>query len=136
MRVREALVPDARVLSAEAPAREVAELLARPSVETALVVDGERLLGCVTRQAIVAALARGDDVGRLTAGDLAAGEVTTIGPDAGLDEAIRLMAERGLERLVVTEDGRFLGILPREPLVRRIMEDDPPPESDEPTGVR
>ncbi len=136
MRVREAVVPDPRVLSAEAPAREVAELLARPSVETALVVDGERLLGCVTRQAIVAALARGDDVGRLTAGDLAAEEVTTIGPDAALEEAIRLMAERGLERLVVTEDGRFLGILPREPLVRRIMEDDPPPESDEPTGVR
>jgi CBS domain-containing protein len=134
--VREALVPDPRVLAADASVREVAELLARPNVETALVLDGERLLGCVTRQAIVAALADGKDVARLSARELAAGEVTTIGPDAALDEAIRLMAEHGLERLAVTEDGRFLGILPREPLVRRIMEDDPPPESDEPTGFR
>ena len=52
------------------------------------------------------------------------------------DTGLALYVEHGLERLAVTEDGRFLGILPREPLVRRIMEDDPPPESDEPTGFR
>jgi CBS domain-containing protein len=134
--VREALVPDPRVLAAEAPAREVADLLSRPNVETALVVDGERLLGCITRDSIVAAVARGDDVQALFARDLADGDLATISPEASLDEAIRLMAERGLERLAVTEDGRFLGILPREPLVRRIMEDDPPPPEEEPPGFR
>ncbi len=136
MTVREALVADPRVVPGTAPAREVAALLARPNVETALVVDEERLLGCVTREAIVAALAAGRDVARLTARDLAARDVATIGPDASVDEAIRLMGERGLERLVVTEDGRFLGVLPREPLVRRMMEEDPPPASDEPARFR
>jgi CBS domain-containing protein len=51
--------------------------------------------------------------------------VRTVGPDASLDEALHLMAEHGLERLAVTEDGRLLGVLPREPLVRRIAEDEP-----------
>ena len=36
------------------------------------------------------------------------------------------MGEAGLERLAVVEDGRLLGILPREPSSRRLAEDEPP----------
>jgi CBS domain-containing protein len=128
--VRDALVADPRVLPAGASARDVAELLSRPHVETALVVDGERLVGCVTREAVVAAVARGQDVQGLTAGDLADGGMTTIGPDVPLDDALRLMAEGDLDRLPVTEGDRLLGVLPRDGLVRRIAEDEAP--ADEP----
>ena len=125
MRVREALLHP-RVLAEDAPAREAAELLTRPSVESVLVVgDGDRLLGCVTKSVVVAAVAAGRDVGALRARDLCDPDVKTVGPDASLDEALHLMAEHGLERLAVTEDGRLLGVLPREPLVRRIAEDEP-----------
>jgi CBS domain-containing protein len=134
--VRDALVADPRVLAARAPAREVAALLSRPQVDTALVVEGGRLVGCVTRESIVAAVASGEDVRMLTARDLADEDVTTISPDAPLDEALRVMAERGLERLAVTQGGRLLGVVAREPLVRRIMEDEPPPADEEPAGVR
>ena len=41
-----------------------------------------------------------------------------------LDEALHLMAEQGLERLPVTENGRLLGVLPREPVARRLAEDE------------
>ena len=118
MRVREALVADPRVLAPGAPAREAAELLAKPNVE--------RLVGCVTTDGIVAAVAAGHDLRSLTAADLADPEVTTVGPDDLLDEALHLMVERGLERLAVTEDGRLLGVLAREPVLRRLAEDEPP----------
>jgi len=123
--VREALLSDPRVLRADAPAREVAALLAKPHVESALVADGELLLGCVTKDGIVAALAEGRDVATLTARQLCDPEVMTIGPDEPLDVALRLMAEGGLERLAVTENGRLLGVLQREPLARRLAEDEP-----------
>jgi CBS domain-containing protein len=124
--VREALVTDPRVLAAEAPAREAAALLARPHVTSVLVVgDGDRLLGCVTKDAIVAAVAEGRDVGALSSGEVADPEVTTVPPDMALDEALHLMAEEDLERLAVTEDGRLLGVLPREGLVRRLAEEEP-----------
>ena len=126
MRVREALVADPRVLAPGAPAREAAELLAKPNVESVLVADGERLVGCVTPDGIVAAVAAGHDLRSLTAADLADPEVTTVGPDDLLDEALHLMVERGLERLAVTEDGRLLGVLAREPVLRRLAEDEPP----------
>ena len=131
MIVREALVADPRVLAADASVREAAELLSRPNVRSALVVDGERLLGCVTTDAIVAAVARGEDVRSLAARDLAEQDVTAIAPDAPLDDALHLMAERELDRVAVVEDGRFIGVLPREPILRRIAEDDAPAPDDE-----
>jgi CBS domain-containing protein len=127
--VREALLSDPRVVPGDAPAREVAALLAKPHVESALVAEGERLLGCVTKDSIVAAVAEGRDLRTLTARELGDPDVTTIGPDVPLEEALHLMAERGLERLAVTENGRLLGVLAREPLVRRLVGDEPAGEA-------
>jgi predicted transcriptional regulator len=123
--VREALVSDPRVLQAGTAVREAAELLTRPNVESALVADGERLVGCVTRESIVEAVARGIDLSSATVADVCERDVTTIGPDVALDEALHLMAEQDLERLPVTENGRLLGVLPREPTARRLAEDEP-----------
>ncbi|HEU4450008.1 MAG TPA: CBS domain-containing protein [Gaiellaceae bacterium] len=130
MRVREALVADPRVLAPDAPVSEAAELLAKPSVESVLVADGDRLVGCVTTSGIVTAVAEGRDLRSLTAADVADAEVTTVGPDAPLEEAFHLMAERDLERLAVVEGGRLLGVLAREPVLRRLAEDEPPPDPD------
>lgn len=132
MIVREALVPDPRVVAADAAAREVAELLTRPNVESALVVDDGRLVGSVTAGSIVAALARGEDVAQLVARDLSEDEVSVIGPDVPLEEALHLMAERDLDRLPVVEDGSLLGVLSREPLVRRLAEDEAPEGAGQP----
>ncbi len=44
-------------------------------------------------------------------GDLMTTEVVTIGPEASLKEAARLMLEAGVSGLPVTEDGRLVGII-------------------------
>jgi CBS domain-containing protein len=124
MIVREALVADPRVLAPDAPAREAAAVLARPNVESVFVTDGDRLLGCITKDGIVEAVAAERDLRSLTARDLADPDVATVGPDAPLDEALHLMGERGLERLAVTEGGRLLGVLQRDPVVRRLASDE------------
>ena len=124
MIVREALVADPRVLPGEAALQEAAELLTHPNVKSVLVTEGERLLGCITTETIVAAVARGADPRSTRARDVAE-EMTTVGPEMPLDEALHLMAEQDLERLAVTDDGRLLGVLPREPAARRLAEDEP-----------
>jgi predicted transcriptional regulator len=123
--VREALVPDPRVLQAGASVREAAELLTHPNVRSVLVAEGDRLVGCVTPDSIVAALARGVNLETATAADVCERDVTTIEPEVALDEALHLMAEQDLERLPVTENGRLLGVLPRETIARRLAEDKP-----------
>jgi CBS domain-containing protein len=123
--VREALVADPRVLAADAGVREAAELLTHPQVRSVLVADGERLLGCVTPESIVAAVAAGVDLRSASAGDVCSEDVTTVEPDMPLEDALHLMAERDLERLPVTEDGRLVGVLPRS-VHRRLAEDESP----------
>lgn len=124
MIVREAIVADPRVLDGEATVQDAAELLMRPNVRSALVVHDGRLLGAVTMETVVAAVARGLDLREVRARDLDLDEVATIGPDVPLDEALHLMAEGAHERLAVVEDGRLLGVLPRETVVRRIAGDE------------
>ena len=118
---------DPRVLQAGASAREAAELLTHPHVSSVLVADGEQLLGCIGAENIVAAVAKGVDLERATAGQVADGDVVTISPDIPLDEALYRMAELDVERLPVTDGGRLLGVVSREPIARRLAEDEPPP---------
>jgi len=129
--VREALVADPPILQANEPVPVAAALLAKPHVESVLVAEGEQLLGSITKESIVTAVAEARDLRSLTAGDVADRDVPTVGPETSLGDALHLMAEQGLERLPVVEDGRLLGILPREPVVRRLAEDDPPPDPED-----
>jgi CBS domain-containing protein len=124
MIVREALVSDPRVLPADASVREAAELLTHPQVKNVLVTDGGRLLGCATVENIVAAVARGAELGSASVRDVVEPDVASVPPDMPLDEALHLMADQGLERLPVTENGRLLGVLQREPVARRLAEDE------------
>jgi CBS domain-containing protein len=131
MIVREALVADPPILQAGDPVQTAAALLVKPHVESVLVADGDRLVGVITKEAIVAAVADARDLRSQAAGDVADRDVPTVSPETSLGDALHLMVERSLERLPVVEDGRLLGILPREPVARRLAEDEPPPEPDE-----
>jgi len=122
---------DPRVLQAGESAREAAELLTHPHVSNVLVADGERLVGCIGAENIVAAVAKGLDLRAATAGEIADGDVVTIPPDLPLDEALHRMAELDVERLPVTDGGRLLGVVSREPIARRLAEDEPPPPLEE-----
>ena len=130
--VREAMVPDPRVLQASASAQEAAELLVRPEVRAVLVVDGEALVGLITPAGLVErVVAAGRDPRTTTVGEIAEDAGLTIEPDSPLDEAYRLMEEQDVERLPVAHGGRLLGVLSRSGVQRRLAEDEPPPDEPE-----
>ena len=122
---------DPRVVQAGADAREAAELLTHPQVSSVLVAEGDVLVGCIAPDAIVAAVAQGLDLRTATVRELADADVATVPPDLPLEEALYRMAELDLERIAVTEDGRLLGVVAREPIARRLAEDEPPPPLEE-----
>ena len=124
-------MPDPRVLQAGAGAREAAELLTHPQVSSVLVADGDLLIGSIGAESIVAAVAKGLDLRSATAGEVADGDIVTVSPDLPLDEALYRMAELDVERLPVTEGGRLLGVVAREPIARRLAEDEPPASLEE-----
>ena len=125
--VREAMLTDPKALPASASAQEAAELLTRPEVRAVLVVDGERLVGVVTSDALVAhVVAAGRDPRSTSVGDVAEPVPVTALPDMQVEDAYRLMEDEDVERLPVTENGRLVGVLSRSALTRRLAEDEPP----------
>ena len=55
-----------------------------------------------------------------TAADMMTANPTTIAPDADVDEAGRVIADSGHNRLPVVEDGRLVGVITRADVVRAL----------------
>jgi CBS domain-containing protein len=76
------------------------------------IVEGERPVAIVTDRDIVAhVVAEGRDPKSITADDVASHELVTIGPEQDTSEARRLMDEHQLDRILVVEDDRLVGII-------------------------
>ena len=76
------------------------------------VVEGDRPVGMVTDRDIIArVVAEERDPGSLTVGAIATRELVTIGSDQHVDEAARLMDEHQLDRILVVEGERLVGII-------------------------
>ena len=132
--VRDAMVRDPLTLEASASAREAGERLVDPEVRAVLVCEEGRLVGVVTRKTLVReVVAAGRDPSTTTLREIAEPPVHTLDADTPLEEAFRDLEERDLERVPVTEaDGRLAGVLSRAVVQRRLAEDEPEPEPDDP----
>jgi CBS domain-containing protein len=104
LRVRDAMIASPKTLPAAATVGELRTAFANPHVDTALLIDGPRLVGVVHREAL-----RDDVPDGRPARDLADREPATIGPDAPLQEALTRLDAAGVRRLAVVDaDGTTL----------------------------
>jgi CBS domain-containing protein len=127
--VRDAMVPEPGTLDASASAREAGERLSDPAVRAVLVCDDGRLVGVITRKTLVREIvATGRDPRETSVGTIAEPPLFTLDAKLGLDDAFRALEEHDLERVPVVEDGRLVGVLSRSVVLRRLAEDEPPPD--------
>jgi CBS domain-containing protein len=76
------------------------------------IVEGERPVAIVTDRDIIAhVVAEGRDPSSTTVDDIASRELVTIGPDQDVEEARQLMAQHELDRVLVIEGDRLVGII-------------------------
>ena len=123
-RVRDAMVPEPRMLDASASAEDAGRLLAKPEVRAIFVTEEERLVGVVTRKTLVReVVAAGRDPRSTPLGEIAEPPHYTLDSELDLEEAFRFLEENDAERVPVVEDGRLVGVLSRSVLQRRLAED-------------
>lgn len=85
-----------------------------------IVDDGGRAIGAVTDRDIVCrAVAENRNPLELTAQDVMTQPLTTISPDAEVEELLHLLEEKQLRRIVVADDsGRCIGVVAQADLAR------------------
>jgi CBS domain-containing protein len=76
------------------------------------IVEGNQPVAIVTDRDIIAhVVAEGRDPNSVTVDDIATHELVTIGPDQDVDDARELMAQHELDRILVVEGDRLVGII-------------------------
>ncbi|MFD9485167.1 CBS domain-containing protein [Streptomyces sp. NPDC059991] len=122
---RDLMSVDVRCIPASAALDRAAQLMRDHNIG-ALPVKGSdgTLTGIVTdRDIVVKVLAAGKDAADVTAGDLADGKPRTVSADADAAEAVRVMSDARIRRLVVVDDGEPVGVITEADLARHLPAD-------------
>ncbi len=110
--VAEVMTPEVVTIEPSASIADAAKRMIQQEKGPLPVVEGDRPVGMVTDRDIIArVVAEERDPGSLTVGDIATRELVTIGSDQYVGEAARLMDEHQLDRLLVVEGERLVGII-------------------------
>ncbi len=110
--VGEVMVSDVATIDSSASIVDAAEQMIREQKGPLPVTEGDSLHAMITDRDIVAhVVAEGLDPSSTTVHDIATHELVTIGPDRDVEEARRLMEEQHLDRILVVQDDRLLGIV-------------------------
>src|SRR5215210_6673743 len=110
--VAEVMTPEVVTIEPSASIADAAKRMIQEEKGPLPVVEGDRPVGMVTDRDIIArVVAEERDPGSLTVGDIATRELVTIGSDQDIDEAARLMDEHQLDRILVVEGERLVGII-------------------------
>lgn len=109
--IRDVMSSDPVVLPASGSLEDAARAMKQRDIGDVLVSDDDgKLCGILTDRDIVV---RGLADGRIgaTLGDICSPEPVSVAPDAPIGDAVRLMGERAIRRLPVTDDGRPVGMV-------------------------
>jgi len=148
LRVKDIMQTDVVAAGPDTTVEELADLLAEHRISGVPVVDGEnRVIGVVSEADVIMqdadlhfphyvqllesiiyleSVRKFEERYRKAFGtkvaDIMSKEVVTISPEAPVREAATLMADRGVNRLPVTERRHLVGIVTRGDIVRAIAE--------------
>jgi CBS domain-containing protein len=110
--VRELMVSDVVTIEPGTSIVDAARRMIQEEKGPLPIVEGDRPVAIVTDRDIIArVVAEGRDPNSMAVDDIATRELVTIGPDQDVDEARQLMAQHELDRILVVEDDRLVGII-------------------------
>ena len=108
----------------EAPVLEAIRAMAEHHVGALLVMRGAELVGIVSeRDYARKVILKGRSSSATPVADIMSSPVTTVAPATSVEEAMRIMTDRRIRHLPVTEDRRVAGVISIGDLVKAVIED-------------
>ena len=112
MKVSERMTKDLVTVDASATAKEVAEKMKEENIGTVLVEENGRLKGIATdRQIAMKVVAAGKDPAKTRVSEFMTEDPVTASPDMEIEDATKIMGERGFRRIPVVEEEKMVGII-------------------------
>jgi CBS domain-containing protein len=97
--------------------RDAATIMSKAKTGSVIITTKGKPVGIVTEGDVSRALSSGADRDEATVKKVMSRRLITISPDKRVEEAAKLMAERGIKKLPVVEEGRLVGIVTQTDIV-------------------
>lgn len=97
---------------------EAATVMGERRIGSALVMEGDRLLGIFTERDIVRALGQHFDAAGHAVSEWMTADPMTVPPGTAAQEALQTMLDRGFRHLPVTESDRVIGVVSMRDLTK------------------
>jgi len=118
--VRDAMSKAVRSVRPASSAHEAVEKMIKFNVGSILVMDGEKLVGIITERDIISRIAEQCmDPRSIQAKDIMSRPVVTIDENVTIEEAARMMSKKNIKKLVVTREGKVVGVITTTDVVRK-----------------
>ncbi len=112
MTVDELARTDSIAATRQAPIAQVSALMRDENVGSVVIVDDDEPVGIVTdRDVTIEVTAEGKDPADVTAEDVMTPDPVVVDGDAGLMELTHIMADNGVRRVPVVDNGKLDGII-------------------------
>jgi CBS domain-containing protein len=110
--IRDLMVSNVVTTTPSASVVEAARTMIQQEKGPLPVVEGQQVVGMLTdRDLIARVVAEGKDPNSCMVSDVMTSELVTIGPDQDVQEARQSMARNQLDRLLVMQGDRLVGII-------------------------
>lgn len=122
--VRDVMSKSVRVVRPDSSVKEVVATMNKFDIGSIVVVQGKRPVGIITERDILRRIVEPCLAPEtLTARQVMTSPVITIDENASIDEAARLMAKKGVKKLLVTRNNdQLVGILTFTDIVTKVPE--------------
>lgn len=111
------IYPKLTTISSELTVSDAAKIMAEKMVESVIVFEGESIVGIITDRDILSdVVAAGLDPLKVKVSQIMRKPLATISKDATVRNAINIMTEKNIRRLVVMDGSRPLGLVRRKQL--------------------
>ncbi|MCT2406511.1 KpsF/GutQ family sugar-phosphate isomerase [Chryseobacterium antibioticum] len=110
-KVDQFLSPKKPQVDENAPVRDVIISISASSHGITVVTDEEKIIGVITDGDLRRMLMKGDDITKVQAKDIMSANPKTIESDTLAKEAMKILKENNIGQLIVTENGKYSGII-------------------------
>lgn len=116
MKISEIMTSAAVIDQSDDTLAEAARKMWKQQTGSLLVMEGDDLVGILTERDILRAVASGAKLEEVRISEVMTKDVLTVGPQASLREAAKIMSDRWIRHLPVVDGGTVVGVLSQRDL--------------------
>ncbi len=117
--VRDVMSKNIKTVRPDSKLREAVQKMVKFNIGSVIVMEGDRPKGIITERDAMKSLIEVDrDLNVIEAKDVMSGPLITIGEDADVESASRLMLRNNIKKLPVVNNGKLIGIITSSDIVR------------------